>query len=127
MPFAYGALWKIADGATLKTLVAQMERASETARWKYARLFERLLSTDTLLSRDQLGDSYSRPATWAALIEHDHLAQPQAWKRHQSLALRWELRALAAHRLSAEDGELRKRLAADEVGAVRRAATQPKR
>lgn len=124
---AYGALWKIADGATLETLAAQMERSSETARWKYARLFERLLSADTLLSSDQLGDNYARPATWATLIAREHLAEPQAWKRHQSRALRWELRALAAHRLSAEDDDLRKRLASDEVGAVRRAAARAKR
>lgn len=123
---AYAALWKIADGAVLAPLCAQMERASETARWKYAKLFERLLSTDTMLSSSQLGDAYANPGSWSGLVVREKLSDPVAWKRLQARSLRWELRALQARRLAKGDGELARLLASDEVEAVRRAA-QPRR
>lgn len=122
---AYAGLWKIADGATLAPLCAQMERASETARWKYARLFERLLSTDTMLSSSQLGSDYARPGYWHALVGRERLAEPAAWKSMQVRALRWELRALQGRRLAKAEAstELARLLAADDVAAVRRAAS----
>jgi hypothetical protein len=121
---AFAALWKIADGAALVPLCAQMERASETARWKRAKLFERLLSTDTLLGSAHLGDAYARPGTWQRLCEREQVADPASWKRLQARALRWELRALQARRLGEGDTELARVLANDEVAAVRRTVQQ---
>jgi hypothetical protein len=65
---AFAAIGKVDDKNSLPELLSQMTRANPTGRWKYARLFERLLSTGALLSAWLAADRYTDPRYWEAMM-----------------------------------------------------------
>lgn len=118
---AFSALWKVNDKTRLPDLLALMRDANPTGRQKIGSLFERLLSTDELLSPKRCGDAYLDPDFWARLIEPYRSYTHADWDRYDADSLFWELRYLAATRVSLKDSETLQKLANDEVAIVREA------
>lgn len=90
---AFAAIAKVNDKNRLPELLSLMTRANATGRWKYARLFERLLSTHALLSSWHEGDRYTDPRHWAAIIAASEAQDDQS--------IFWDLRYLTAIRRGA--------------------------
>ncbi|MET0649848.1 MAG: hypothetical protein ABW208_24830 [Pyrinomonadaceae bacterium] len=119
---AFSALWKVNDKTRLPELVELMRGADSAGRQKIARLFERLLSKDELLGLDRCGAAYLDPDFWDGVVKPNRGNTPADWDRYDAGSLFWELRWLAAVRVSPDDAETIRRLAGDMVPAVREAA-----
>jgi hypothetical protein len=118
---AFSALWKIDDKSKLIILLALMQRSNDAGRRKFAALFERLLSTQELLSPERCGSVWSSPEFWAKIIEPRRNYALADWDRYDAGSLFWEIRYLAATRLNRDAPALR-RLTGDEVECVRQQA-----
>jgi hypothetical protein len=111
---AFSALWKINDKTTLWKILELMRESSESGRRKMAALFERLFSTNELLSLDLYGDKYTDADFWSALLEPFRRYGHLDWDRRNVDALFWEIRLLAAIRLPVQEAAPLNKLAADE-------------
>jgi hypothetical protein len=114
---AFNALWKINPKLNLPDLIKLMKDANESGRGKFASLFTRLLSTNEMLSFDYCGKNYLNPDYWAVVVESYKNSTQLDWDQFDTNALFWEIRYLAALRLSPNNVHLMK-LLNDEVGVV---------
>lgn len=119
---ALSALCKVNDKAKLLEFAELMKLMDETGRRKIAPLFERLLSITELLSLARCEEDYFRPEFWQQRLQPWIAAGPADWDRFDAESLFWEIRYLAALRLSPEDKNLLYELAGDVVGTVASAA-----
>ena len=119
---AFDALWKINAKLHLPALVHLMRQASESGRRSIGALLSRLLSANEMLSADLLGPKYYQAEYWASKISGANAKTQADWDRYDVNALYWEVRYLAALRLSKQDVAALRQLANDEVGIVASAA-----
>lgn len=119
---ALTALWKVNDKTSLSHLLEFLRNTTDAGKRKVVPLFERLLSTTELLSLERCDDDYFRPEFWARLLEPHRKDTLADWDRYDTDSLFWEIRYLAALRLSKNEVAMFRKLAGDEVQTVRDAA-----
>ncbi len=124
---AFDALWKINAKLRLPALVHLMHRANESGRRSIGALLSRLLSTNEMLGPDLLGPKYYQADYWASIISRADAKTQADWDRYDVNALYWEIRYLAALRLSEQDVASLRQLANDEVGIVAGAAKEKRK
>jgi len=115
---AFSALWKINDKSSLWALLDLMPDANETGVRKMMPLFERLLSTNELLSRHRCGELYEKPDFWRNILAPMKGYAPQDWDRYDANALFWEIRLLSARRLPHSEKAALQKLSSDVVSIV---------
>ncbi|MEA3643189.1 MAG: hypothetical protein VBE63_25095 [Lamprobacter sp.] len=120
----FAALWKINDKASIWKALELMRESDTSGRQKLGALIERLFSTKELLSLDLLEEDYFSVDFWLARLKPYRDWNTNDWDRYDTNALFWELRCLAAMRLSASEGGLSQMLLRDEVATVREAVRQ---
>ena len=115
---AFSALWKVNDKSSLFELLSLLRKTSEDGKEEIIPLFERLLSTNKLLSLSECGDNYYNIEFWENYLAPMKHFNEYEWDVYDANSLFWEIRYLAAMRLPLSDIKTLTQLAKDEVKTV---------
>ncbi len=115
---AFSALWKINDKFALWDLLKLLPSTDDSGKRKIIPLFERLLSTNVLLSLTQHDDNYYETKFWENYLLPMKDFSERDWDSYDANSLFWELRYLSAIRLPLNKTDILNKLISDEVSIV---------
>ena len=114
---AFSALWKINDKSSLLTLLKLLYKTTDAGKRKIIPLFERLLSTNKLLSLTEC-DDYYEVEFWRSILMQRKDFTKYDWASYDTSSLFWEIRYLAAIRLPSKETKMLTILINDEVKII---------